>query len=173
MVSRDSRQHELIRFNGNRFLAVRAVHREVTGDTAGFICRKPNGDHLVRKGGEHFPFVVYSVYFITYRSQRIFDVEVAIVAGKAFMTRKIDEQVPHGLKGHPMIWRADVIVCQLLCLGIFTFNDQPPYLRDYFPGSGTDVVARLTCPNGFFVELKFFPGWVTVDHGAQASVAYR
>ena len=66
-----------------------------------------------------------------------------------------------------------MLIHQILRFIILAFKNELPDFRQNFFSIGIIISRRVSGPNGIFIELNFFLGMISKNHGAQAAIANR
>ena len=134
-----------------------------------------SNDFVPTQWGYRLTFVLHPIHAVSYYAFGFIQVQPAFVVLVGSVTRHCDIQVAKGLIRHTHILACRVghhlLVGQILCLLVFSFENQLAHLRQILLRIGVHHVVGLSCPDGFLVQLDMFYGRGTKHHSTHHAIS--
>ena len=100
--------------------------------------------------------------------------QFAIILRIAIHAGSRDIDITKGLVRHSEVGiRHDFLGTHILCLAVFALPDEVLHDWKSCLGMRIGILVRLSCPNGFLVQLQAFGGWNAIYHGTQTAITQR
>ena len=138
-------------------------------------CQMDSNDFVPTQWGYRLTLILHPIHAVSYYAFGFIQVQPAFVVLVGSVTRHCDIQVAKGLIGHTHILASTnghyLLVGQILCLLVFSFENQLAHLWQILLRIGVHHIIRLSSPNGFFINLDMFYGRGTKHHSTHHAIA--
>ena len=146
----------------------------IEGDAMRLVGGKSYHHYVIGKRGDDLALIGDAMGSPTGKTTGRIQTQFTIILGIAVHTGSRDIDISERLVRHSEVGiRHDFLGTHILCLTVFALPNEVLHDWKSCLGMRVRILVRLSCPDGFLVQLQTFGGWDTIDHGTQPSIAQR
>ena len=155
-------------------IIVRGSKVGIEGDAMRLVGRESYHHYIIGKGGDNLALIGDTMGCPAGEAAGRIQTQFAIILRIAIHPGSRDIDITKGLVRHSEVGiRHDFLGTHILCLTVFALPDEVLHDWKSCLGMRIGILVRLSCPDGFLVQLQTFGGWNAIYHSTQTAITQR